>query len=84
MLNFGAPSQPREKGPVRPVGLAREGFSYFGTWLVGCLAAMSAISAILGAAWLLYECPGWLFNAIRDAKISIFWWPWLSENMAKA
>ena len=79
----GAPSQPREKGPVGPVGLAREGFSYFGTSLVGCLAAMSAISASLGAAWLLYWWPGWLYARFGVPKYRYFGGPGIPKAWQK-
>ena len=37
--------------------------------LVGCLAAISAMSASLGAAWLLYWYPGGCLAAILESRV---------------
>ena len=46
-----------------------------GTSSVGCLGALSAISASLGAAWLLYRCPGWLYARFGVPKYRYFGGP---------
>ena len=39
--------------------------------LGGCLAAISAISASLGAAWLLYWWPGCCLAAILESRVDL-------------
>ena len=83
MINFGVPGQTGVSAPVIPVGLARAESSYFGTSMAGSLAAMSAISASLGAAWLLYRCPRWLYARFGVPKYRYFGGPGTAKAWLK-